>query len=504
MSDAMAVWTVILVGVSMVIGMGTGPASAGVQIGWAQTDITPSGRVLLRGQFYARIAEKAADPLTATVLVLDGGDDHAVLVSCDLISIVDQLRDEVRERLGDVAGLDPNKVILNATHTHCTPILTDPREGGSLDQGLDLNTQRPEELRAFIADRIAEAVKQAWAARQPGRIAFGLGQAVVGRHRLTVNHAGVSRMYGNTNTPEFRHMVGYEDHSVGVLATRNSDGRLTGLIVNVACPSQVDEHAFEMSADYWHETREELRHRLGDEQLFILPQCAFAGDQSPRTPYAQVAENRMMERAGLSTRARIARDIADAVERVLAILGDTADADTPLRHHVELLPLPMIPITPEMLATAQAEADKLRAQFEEQMRSIEADPAAKDNPRWYVAPTRADGRMSWNLRVVSRHKLQQASSELPSEIHVIRLGDITIATVPFEYYVDYGIQIKARSRGTQTFLVQLAGSGTYLSTERAMRGGGYGALPASNAISAEGGQQLAERIIEVIGQLWND
>ena len=53
------------------------------------------------------------------------------------------------------------------------------------------------------------------------------------------------------------------------------------------------------------------------------------------------------------------------------------------------------------------------------------------------------------------------------------LGDTAIATNPFEYYVDYGMQIKTRSRAVQTFLVQHVGSGTYLPTERAVRGGGY-------------------------------
>src|SRR5690606_5845535 len=58
MGDAMAVWMVILVGVFMLMAVVGGPVGAGVHIGWAQTDITPSGRVLLQGQFYARVAEK--------------------------------------------------------------------------------------------------------------------------------------------------------------------------------------------------------------------------------------------------------------------------------------------------------------------------------------------------------------------------------------------------------------------------------------------------------------
>jgi len=86
---------------------------------------------------------------------------------------------------------------------------------------------------------------------------------------------------------------------------------------------------------------------------------------------------------------------------------------------------------------------------------------------------------------------------------VIRLGDIAIATNPFELYTDYGIQIKARSPAVQTFVVQLAvGSGGYLPTARAVQGGGYGAVIQSGRIGPEGGQVLVDRTVEAISQLW--
>jgi len=44
----------------------------------------------------------------------------------------------------------------------------------------------------------------------------------------------------------------------------------------------------------------------------------------------------------------------------------------------------------------------------------------------------------------------------PSEFHVIRLGDIAIATNPFELFMDYGVLIKARSKAVFTLLVQLS------------------------------------------------
>jgi len=98
--------------------------------------------------------------------------------------------------------------------------------------------------------------------------------------------------------------------------------------------------------------------------------------------------------------------------------------------------------------------------------------------------------------------MEAQSPELPVEAHVVRLGDVAFATSPFEYYLDYGLQIKARSRAIQTFLVQLTGTGTYLPTQRAISGGSYGAVAASTPIGPEGGRKLVDWTVETINGLW--
>lgn len=469
-----------------------------LRIGWAQADITPPGPIILVGQFYARVSEGIADPVTTTVLVLDSGDDHAVLVSCDLVSIPLDLTTEVRKRLAGIAGLDPMKVSLNAIHTHTAPGL---RCNSTRDYGVELEVCAPAQVAAHISERIAGAIRQAWKTRAPGQVAFGLGHAVIGRNRRMVKLDGTSVMYGNTNDPAFSHIEGYEDHSVGVLATRDMEGRLTGLVVNVPCPSQVSEHEFRVSADYWCDTRQELRRRLG-ENLYVLPQCSAAADQSPHLMYDKTPEKRMLELAGITPRQRIARDIAHAVEGVLGILGDRTDAAAPLHHHVEILPLPMNRMTEEMVRAANQQADEHKRQYEEEMRKLRDNPTLKDNPRWYVAPSDAYRKMLWNLGVADRFEQQKTQTEFACELHVIRLGGVAIATCPFEYYLDYGIYIKARSAALQTFLVQLAGPGTYLPSLRSTQGGGYGSLPASIVVGPDGGRILAERTVDVIAQLW--
>jgi hypothetical protein len=48
----------------------------------------------------------------------------------------------------------------------------------------------------------------------------------------------------------------------------------------------------------------------------------------------------------------------------------------------------------------------------------------------------------------------------------------------------------------------LVGTGTYLPTERAVRGGHYSATVHSNLVGPEGGQVLVDRTVELIESMW--
>ena len=90
------------------------------------------------------------------------------------------------------------------------------------------------------------------------------------------------------------------------------------------------------------------------------------------------------------------------------------------------------------------------------------------------------------------------------EVHVLRIGDVAIATNPFELFTDYGVQIKARSKALQTMVLQLtSGWAGYLPTQRAVAGGGYSAVVQSGRIGPDGGQILVDRTVELIDALWS-
>jgi hypothetical protein len=105
---------------------------------------------------------------------------------------------------------------------------------------------------------------------------------------------------------------------------------------------------------------------------------------------------------------------------------------------------------------------------------------------------------------MDRYHAQKEGTAKPyeMELHVIRIGDVAIATNPFELFTDFGLRMKTQSPALQTFVVQLTGPGTYLATERAVRGGGYSAIIESNEVGPEGGQFLVKETSTVIRSLW--
>jgi len=418
-----------------------------LKIGWSQTNLSPDRPVAMR---YKKLSEGVMDPIFATVLALESGsnskNEQVVLVSCDLLWIPDgnryevNLRDSVRSRVGKMLrGFPTENIVLSATHTHVAPSLH----------------HADEKYFEFIVKQISEGIVQAWQSRKPGGIGYGLGHAALSHNRIVTHRDGSSRMVGSlqkgtTAHQEFSHIEGFEDHAVQLLFTVDTSGELTGILINTACPAQVQRGDF-VSADFWHEARAELRSRLGAD-LFILPQVSAAGDLATTVMVEKDGEKRMQRLrfpdvtdSRLLRRKQIATRIADCVTDILPVVREHTDFSPVLARDQRVLTLPLgFP---------------------------EPDPSA---------------------------------GTFPIEINAVRIGDVGMVTNPFELYCDYGVRIKGRSPAIQTFVVELAGSGSYVPTERAVNGGGYGAIPKSCVFGPATGDTIVDNSLEMLNELWSD
>jgi hypothetical protein len=302
---------------------------------------------------------------------------------------------------------------------------------------------------------------------------------VVAQNRRAVYADGKAQMYGATDRPDFRGIEGSEDQGVEVLFFWDGDGKLFATAVNVACPSQEVEGGSAVNADFWHEVRESLRSRHGKD-LLVLGWTGAAGDQSPHLMYRKRAEERMRTLRGLTRLQELARRVVAAWDEAYEGARKEQHADAVLAHKVVTVELPVRSVT-------EAEAAEARSKVE----ALSEDPR---NRRLVL----------WHGGVVNRFERQQAGSVEPfmMELHAIRLGDVAIATNVFELFTEFGIQMKARSRALQTFVIQLAGPGSYVPTARAARGGGYSAIAESNLVGPEGGQVLVDRTVELVNSLF--
>ena len=429
------------------------PNTGLLHIGWAQVDITPQKPVALVGQLYKRISQGVMDPLTATALALetrkaDGSVEQAIMVSCDVIytrkAVSDRLKEVIKSRIAD---FDSDKLFLNATHTHTAPGFIDGEFKDLYDVSKDEGVMKASEYADFFIERVAGGVVEAWKARKASAMSWGLGHAVVGMNRRATYFDGSAVMYGATNIDSFAGIEGYEDHAVEMLFfwSPDPDRKLTGVVINIACTAQETENLSEISADFWHDVRIELRKRISKD-IFVFPQTAAAGDISPHLLFRSRAEDAMRNLRGLSRRQEIARRIADAVEDVLPLAGKYVDGTVRFEHTVARLSIP--------------------EQQGGELPFYDTDPVT------------------------------------PIEFHVLRLGDVAIATNPFELYLDYGIRIKARSPAALTFLVQTACQHIgYLPTIKAVKGRGYSAD--KFIVGPEGGQVLVNETVRLIKEMWN-
>ena len=494
--------------------------AAPLKIGWAVSDASTDKPVCLQGLNHRRVSQGLRDPILITALVIDNGEDFVVFnswdTSCVFGTVALRVRAEVQKR---IPGFPVEKIVFNAIHTH-----TGPSTGPTYTDPVS------NEYRDMFVEKAADAIVRAWESRKPGKIAFGYDFAVTSFSRRPVYSDDIrkrpakngkpqtpglspdihARLHGNSNDKHFSHMEAAPDPFVNFLFTYDMNDRLTGVIFNVAFPSQISIKDMKLGSDCWSDVRRELRKEFGDG-IYLLPQCAAAGDLTYKIPYYNKATARKHKLIfgrdeafpGEFERQRVTEQLMAAFHRTIKWAGRELYGDLPIRHINTTLHLKRFYVTEERLAEAK--------EYLKQLEEMKKNPPETDPKERKVRLQRIKRAEAQCRRILKHNESLKKKPTWAMEFHVLRIGEVAFVAERYELYTDFGQRIQARSPFTQTFTIQLSAGlpdlpgfvGAYLPTARSLSNGGYQSHPINNynSPSPEGGQQMVDEAVRLLNEL---
>ncbi len=492
-------------------------------IGWAEESLVPSKKVDLAGQFFERISEYVESEISVTAMAVESNGEQMIIASVDVVNLPLGLINLAREKFGKIcSGVDPRKLIVGATHTHTSMKLSDPAGGATgsatavsalkefLPEGKDYKklvtaddtVMTIEEGNEFVTDKIALAAKNAWENRKEALYTNEFGRAAVGMCRRVSFLDGSAEMWGDTRRGDFTALEGGNDSGIELIYTFDKNKKLTGVVANIACPAQILEQRSFISADYWGRAKAIIREKLGKD-VYLLGLCGAGGDQCPRdlirwvnpeTPIddpnvkrpnyiERKADPSMYDVSGCNKAGkRIANEIISVFEEITDLKDEAV-----LEHKVIDIDLPLRKATME--------------EYNQAVRELEYYIDKNKNKEEFNFEDNA--KMHVYSGTIARYRRQQTQEVYPIETHIVRFGDVAFSTNPFELFLDFGNYIKARSNAQQTFIIQLCcGSGGYLPTEKAEKGGHYSAYISSGNVGHEGGDLFARKTVKEINDMF--
>lgn len=247
-------------------------AEEGWKAGLAKAVITPAEPMWMAG--YAsrtKPAEGKIHDLWVRVLALeDSKGERCVVVSTDTLGISRIVYENVTRQLKERQRLDPEQIMLNASHTHSGPVIEQ-----TLYDAYPLDTAERERIRAYtraLEETIVKSVESAFDDLSPAIVSAGEGHATfaVNRRNNPEGEVPALRAKGLLKGPF--------DHSVPVLSVRAPDGNLRGVVFAYACHNTTMDF-YEWFGDYAG-VAEELLESL-DSKPVALFVAGCGADQNP-------------------------------------------------------------------------------------------------------------------------------------------------------------------------------------------------------------------------------
>lgn len=449
-------------------------AAAPLRAGAAAVDITPKQFPMnMPGGFSANLAEKAHDPLHARALVLDDGATALALVVVDNLGAGPEVLLEAKTRAATKTGLKPENLLISSTHTHSGP---------------SLNT-RSESAKAYyeqFVEGVAESILRSHASLRPaaiGAAAHPLPDEVFNRRWFLKEGMMPSNPFGRfdrvkmnpgAGNAALERPAGPTDPDVLVLSVQDAKRKPLALYANYALHYVGGAPRGQMSADYFGEFARLMPSRLNAGPDFVamlsngasgdINNIPFTVTRPPREPYEQIRI--------------VAQKTADAAW--------TALRKIPKHQNDVRLGMVQRPLTLRYRRPSEREVAEARAVL-----------AVKDPEAVAKLP-----RLAQNYARSTINAHERTEDTLTVTLQALRIGDIAVCGIPFETFVEIGLDLKKRSPFPQTLVVGLAnGRHGYLPTPEHHRLGGYETWIGTNQVQEDTSVLITGQLLEMLAEL---
>ncbi len=443
--------------------------------GAALSNITPPLGSDIVGNWGTPKATYIHDELHVRSLVLDDGERRLVIVICDNLYMDRDVYDQAKERLREKTGIPAECMLVASTHTHSGP----PARRAT-------NLKSREELTAyqqFVADRVVDGVQCAINNLEPARIGWGSGHApgqVFNRRWHLDDPSLMVSPFGDQDqvrmNPPRAHKAlvkpaGPTDPEIVFLSVRSIDGRPIALLANYSLHYVGGVPKGHISADYFGLFADRIQALLGADRLdppFVgILSNGTSGDINNinfRKPSPKREAYEQMH--------RVANIVAAEVYRACQTVAYHDHAK--LNGKMAALTLTVRKPDDAVLAWARGILDK-----------PEDETELKE--RIYAERTLS---------------LPEGPAQVDVWLQTLRIGDVGIAGIPFETFVETGLRLKAESRLPVTFTISLANGGCgYLPTPAQHKLGGYETWLGTSRVAVDSEPAIVAKLLEQFGEL---
>lgn len=449
-----------------------------LRAGAAAVDLTPQQFPLnMPGGFSANLAQRAHDPLHARALVLDDGTTKLAMVVVDNLGVAPEVLEEAKTIASQQTGIPADHMLICSTHTHSAP------------QSNAADGSEPEmAYRKLLVDGLAKSIVQAHAALQPaslGTASQPLPDEVFNRRwflkpgKMPLNPFGkqdLVKMNPGTSPDVLDRPAGPTDPDLTVISVQNARRKPLALFANYSLHYVGGVGPAEISADYFGEFSRLMPARLrADHDFTAMMSNGTSGDinnipflvnRPPREPYEQI---RIVAQKAADTAWLAQQKIA---QHQSAVRLGMLQREVELKYRRP---------TDEQVADAKI---VLAAATEEEIKRL--PPLAQHYARNVI---KAAERLEQTLMV----KLQ-----------AIQIGDLVVCGIPFETFVEIGMELKETSPFPQTMVIGLAnGRYGYLPTPEHHRLGGYETWLGTNHVQEDASVILVRNLQKMMDELKN-